>query len=106
MADETAVQSLSVYQPDAETGAETVIGKVDMAADGRLKLRAAIPAHKKALAALVQNLNGKDVLHLDVPPGPDDPRFAVSSRPVARGDADFLAALNEYVGKYYKLSLG
>jgi hypothetical protein len=106
MADETVTQSLSVYRPDDETGAETVIGKVDLAADGRLTLRAAAPDQKKFLAAVVQNLNGKDVLHLEIPPDPGDPPFVVKTRPVARGDADFLTALNEYLGKYYKLSLG
>ncbi len=89
-----------------EDGVETVIGKVEMTPDGKLKLKSAVKDRMRSLAVMVQNLNSKEEFHLEIPPGENDPRFAVRTRVVARDSPDVFQGLTSYMQTYYKLTLG
>lgn len=83
----------------------SVIGQLTLNADGVLAVQQSEPGAQARLAELVELTNNKPGLHMDVPPPEGSPRFAVASRFVQRGDPDFLAALQDYVDKYYGWAL-
>lgn len=105
MANEVPPQILNVYAIDEETEDETLIGKVQYDPDGRLTLLQADPDQETFLNNVVENMNAKDVLVEKVPPPPEAEEFAVYSKVVKREDEDFFRALQDYLLKYYGLSL-
>lgn len=101
---ETTVPLEFVQYPDA--GDPVVVGKAELLADGQLRLTAARDSHLNLLGHAVADLNGKEGLHVLVPPPEGSPRYANASRLVPRGnDEDYLAALQEHFRKYLQLEV-
>jgi hypothetical protein len=50
-------------------------------------------------------MNGQAMLQISVAPPPGSPRFAVASRPVARGEAEFIPAMQDDLLRYYSIRL-
>jgi hypothetical protein len=106
MASETPVTILDVYAVDDETADETQIGKVGYGPNGMLSVLDVETAHLAPLRQAVAIVNRKAALVEMIPPGPNAPPFAVSTRVVQRTDRDFFKVLQRHLLKYYGLSLG
>lgn len=106
MANELPPQVLNVYAVDEETEDETRIGKVQYHPDGRLALLEAEPDQEGFLANVVESMNAKDVLIEKIPPPPGAEKRSTHSKVHKRDDADYFGALQDYLLKYYGLSLG
>lgn len=96
---------LDVVSYDDDTGTALEIGQLALGANGLLSLKNATAEFKARLQELVDLMNNKPGLHMDVAPPAGSPRFAVATRHVERGHEDFLAALQEHVRKYYEWEL-
>ena len=105
-AHETPVLTFDVYSVDEDTDEETRIGKVEYGPGGMLAVLEADPDQAEFLNNIADNLNRKDVMVEKLPPGPEAPRYGLSSRAVQRTDPDFLPVLQNYLKTYYGLSLG
>ncbi len=81
------------------------LGLVRLDEDGTMTPEAVEQTEGSDLARIAQAMNKKQVLHVDVFPPPDAPRFAMASRIVPRGDQDFVPALLQQLARYYKLQL-
>ena len=105
-ANETPVLTFDVYSVDEDTDEETRIGKVEYGPGRMLEVLEAVPDQAEFLTNVVDHLNRKEVMMEKLPPGPEAPRYEVSSRAVQRTDPDFLPVLQNYLKTYYGLSLG
>ncbi|HMF10724.1 MAG TPA: hypothetical protein VKE94_00410 [Gemmataceae bacterium] len=106
MAIELPAQVLNVYSIEEDAEDETLIGKIQYEPDGRLTLLQAEPNQESFLANVVASMNAKDVLVEKVPPPDEAEEGTVYSKVVKRGEADFFRAFQEYLARYYGLSLG
>lgn len=94
---------------EREAGVERRLGRVTMDGDGLLAVSVtggdAGAADDGALERLVQRMNAKSVLHVDVPAPEGAPKFAKASRVVRRGEAAFVPALRDQLLTYYDIEL-
>ena len=86
-------------------GASRRLGLVSMDDGGTLAVVDAVPEHAGSLGRIVREMNGSAVLFVRIPPPAGAPRYAIASRQVRRGDADFVATLREQLGVYYGIAL-
>lgn len=98
--------TFDVFLVDDETDDQTRIGQVEFGPNGMLTVLEATPDQENFLYSTVDTINKKDVMVEKLAPGPDAPRYSVSSRAVARTDKDFLPVLQNYLKTYYGLILG
>ena len=89
----------------ADQDGERRLGIVVLDDEGRITVEEADTQQQTTLEKIVRSMNGKSVLHVDVPPPPDAPRFALASRIVERGSPDFISALKEQLQRYYDVEL-
>lgn len=82
-----------------------VIGVLRLDGADRMTIERAVPDRQGWLADMVAEMNAKDVLTIYVPPPRAAPRFALVGKPVPRGDPRFLAALQDYLHRFYGLAL-
>lgn len=80
------------------------LGTVSIDREGRLGVMQARPGHEQRLAGLVEAMNAKPMLHVDAGGG-IGPRHAHASRPVMRGDPDFVGALRDHLATYHGVDL-
>ena len=102
MTDSTAPLLLDLTAFDEDDDSWTDLGQLTLGADGLLTVTAiTAPQASARIEEFVKLTNDKPGLHMDAEPAPGSPQFAVASRFVARGEPDFLAALQDYADKYY-----
>src|SRR5688572_15504756 len=89
---------------DEETG-NTSLGVVELTEDGRLKTLVAEEGSEEELAELVEYMNSKDSLRVEVAPPEDAQPHQLFSRSVERDEPEFRAALADYLKKYYGITL-
>jgi len=95
-----------VYEIDDDDASETLIGEADYSADGMLTLTGGQPERAEYLRDVFTRVNAKPMISELVGPPKGAGQFAVSTKSVARGEAEFLDALQGYLMKYYGLRLG
>lgn len=105
MAENASSTALELISTSAETGEQTTVAKLELSPEGILKLLAAKPEQRKPLALAVQEINAREGLHMEVPPLPGTPQFAVASKLAPKTSPDYSAALAEYFRKYHDLTL-
>jgi hypothetical protein len=104
MADPT-LPVLSAVKSDPVSGQDSIIGKVQVQADGILNLVSATQGQETYLGNLVQSLNNKPLLHVSVSPPAGAPRYRVYSHAVKRSDPNFFDALQSFMTKHYGVFL-
>jgi hypothetical protein len=86
-----------------EDGLLAALGIVSIASDGRLEVLGAEPDEAEDLQDVVDELNGKAFIGVEVAPGDDEPDHAIVKRAVTRDDPAFLDALAGYLERYYDI---
>ena len=84
---------------------EHIIGRVEADPSFELKIVTALDKHRPFLEETVQEMNKKDLMHVEVAPPEGSPKFTLYSRAVTRTEAEFLTELLSYLKKYYDLTL-
>jgi hypothetical protein len=94
----------TVIQRD-DTDATHTLGEVSLDADSKISVVSAAPDGAETLNKIVERMNNKAVLHVDAPPPPSAPRFALASRMVKRDDPEFRSELEAQLRQYYDIEL-
>ena len=105
MADSNGRVEFEAVLADDETDGDVRLGTLALSADGMLAVVDAALRERIILDSLVQGVNAKDVFHVRTPSGPGAVATAVSSRAVRRTEAQFIAALIDYVERYHGVRL-
>jgi hypothetical protein len=105
MQDQTGAAAGRYAVARVDNGHEHRLGIVSLDASGVMTVEESEPAESAALARLVHRMNGQAMLQISVAPPPGSPRFAVASRPVARGEAEFIPAMQDDLLRYYSIRL-
>lgn len=104
MADEYPIQLRAIYT-DPDDGTSSWLGDVALSADGFLTVMAVNEDFEDELTPVADEVNGKDVLRVRVPPPPDAPMFQLYSEAYDRSDPLFLVGLKKYAEATYGLTL-
>jgi hypothetical protein len=105
MAEPEPGEMFDLYRAGPADGDETHVGRVSFSPSGLLELLEATPEEQPLLDAVVAGVNAKDALPEKVPPPPGAPRYAVQLRQVSRSDGEFLRVLQDYLARYYGLTM-
>jgi len=105
MQDETQTAAGRYAVARVDNGHEHRLGVISLDAAGVMTVEEADPAERAGLERLAHRMNGQAMLQITVAPPPGAPRFAVASRPVARGEAEFIPALQGDLLRYYSIKL-
>lgn len=106
MADAAAVTLLDVYRVDPDSGVETGVGLLELAADGTLAVLEAAPDVAIKLTSAVSSMNAKRHVTELVPPEDATEPGQTAAKITERTDPDFVQALNRYMRRYYGFGLG
>jgi hypothetical protein len=98
-------QSFAILYSDDEDAMPAVIGQAAVDGDGRLILSAAVDEHCGMLEDVFNYVNLQDTLHVEVPPPAGARPHELFTAEVARGDAEFVDALKNFLQRYYDLEL-
>lgn len=103
----SGIKSFDVVQTDEDDDvvSERVLGVVTMDAVGMLTIVSAVPDEDDTLRTIVEELNEETTLHEEVQPPEDAQQFAVYTRPIERGTADFVPALLDHLKRYHDIEL-
>jgi hypothetical protein len=90
-----------------DTGSQTLLGEVEVGADGRLRLLRAEPAHQKFMDDFVSEMNGKKELGVkgSPPPGVRGEEDALYRDVYKRSDPNFLKGIMDYTHTYFRFDL-
>ena len=105
MADETGTRR-RYTAIDSEDGREHRLGVVSLDAMGIIGVEEAQAGNDRdTLVRIAGYMNEKPVMFLDAPPDEDDPKTALATRGVKRGNPEFVPALLAYLATYYTIEL-
>lgn len=91
-------------QSDEDEG-NAVLGVVELAKNGKLTALIVEEAGKATLPKLVDYMNGKTVLEVEVAPPEGSPRHAKVTADVLPGQPEYLPAVVDYLARYYDVQL-
>ncbi len=94
-----------VFGTDKPEQPQKLLGQAEVDDGGRLKLLHAEPGAQAALDRAFADLNGREGLVLKLPPGPDDPKFAIIKKTVPRDDPQFFEAIQDNLHRWHSMSL-
>ena len=88
---------------------EHILGNVVLDAAGMINVEPSADGADNegllTLARIAERMNAKPVMHVDTPPPPGSPRFALATRSVKRDNSAFIPALKDYLRTYYNIEL-
>ena len=87
---------------------EIPLGTVAIDAAGLVRILDSAKASAAAagkLQRMVDEVNAKKIVHIDVPPREGAPEFTLASAIIKRGDPRFVSALLDYALTYYGIEL-
>ena len=88
-----------------DDGSSRTLGQVSLDALCKMTVVGAEPDGAELLGKIVERMNNKPVMHVDMPPPPNAPRYALASRLVQRGDPEFQTQLEAQLRQYYDIEL-
>jgi hypothetical protein len=101
---EIATGAYRVVEFDEDTG-NTILGVVELTADGRLQSLIVEEGCDEELAEVIDYMNAKESLSVEVAPPEGARPHQVFTQIVERGEPLFRQALADYLGKYYGITL-
>lgn len=101
---ELAPGAYRAVESNEDTG-NTILGIVELADDGRLKSLVVEKGCDAALADVVNYLNAKASLAVEVAPPPGARPHAVYTQEVTRDEPQIRQAVADYLRKYYSITL-
>src|SRR5688572_5970743 len=104
MADDLRTTTLRLTYRDRD-GEATDLGTATINERGMITDVAPAEGQEDLVGGMVDDLNRREDVPVDVPAGPDQPKFAVASIRVARDAHDFLLQLRSYVRKLYRVEM-